>query len=47
MACQDIMEQETKYLAAIQKINIIQVTENKLQLSSNDGKTVLDFDLIS
>jgi heat shock protein HslJ len=47
MACPDIMEQETKYLAAIQKINIIQVTEKKLQLSSNDGKTVLDFDLIS
>jgi heat shock protein HslJ len=47
MACPDIMEQETKYLAAIQKINIIQVTENILQLSSNDGKTVLDFDLTS
>ena len=47
MACPDIMNQEMKYLAAIQKINIIQVTENKLQLSSNDGKTVLDFDLTS
>ena len=47
MACPDIMEQETKYLAAIQKINIIQVTENKLQLSSNDGKTILEFNLTS
>jgi heat shock protein HslJ len=43
MACPDIMEQETKYLAAIQRINTIQVTENKLILSSNDGKTVLEF----
>ena len=47
MACPDIMEQETKYLSAIYKINIIQITDNKLELSSNDGKTVLDFDLIS
>lgn len=47
MACPDIMDQEMKYLATIQKINIIQVTENKLQLISNDGKTVLEFDLTS
>jgi heat shock protein HslJ len=45
MACPDIMEQETKYLATIQKINTIQVTEKQLQLSSDDGKTVLEFDL--
>ena len=44
MACPDIMEQETKYLTAIQKISTIQVTENKLVLSSTDGQTVLEFD---
>lgn len=43
MACPDIMDQEMKYFAAIQKINTIQVTENKLQLSSNDGETLLEF----
>lgn len=45
MACPDIMEQEMKYLTAIQKINTIQVTENKLILSSDDDQTVLEFDL--
>ena len=45
MACPDIMDQETKYLTAIQKINTIEVTEKQLQLSSNDGKTVLEFEL--
>ena len=44
MACPDIMEQETKYLIAIQKISTIQVTENKLVLSSTDGQTILEFD---
>ena len=44
MACPDIMEQETKYLTAIQKISTIQVTENKLVLSSSDGQTILEFD---
>jgi len=47
MACPDIMEQEMKYLTAIQKINTIQVTENKLILSSDDGQTVLEFDLVN
>ena len=44
MACPDIMEQETKYFATIQRINKIQVTENKLELSSSDGLTVLEFE---
>lgn len=45
MACPDIMEQEMKYLTAIHKINTIQITENKLILSSDDGQIVLEFDL--
>jgi heat shock protein HslJ len=44
MVCPDIMEQETKYLTAIKKINTIQVTENKLELSSSDDLTVLEFE---
>lgn len=47
MACPDIMDQETKYLAAIQRITTIQFTEKQLQLSSNDSKTILEFDLVN